>query len=77
MEEITVWLVEDDPLYRESIEDLISETEGMVCPGVFASCEAAIEELESGENLPNVILMDIELRPNMSGVVDKICNRPS
>ena len=66
--DITVWLVEDDPLYRESIQDLISETEGMTCGGAFSSCEAAIEELSSGENIPNVILMDIELKPNMSGV---------
>lgn len=66
--DITVWLVEDDPLYRESIQDLIGETEGMTCGGAFSSCEAAIEELNSGENIPNVILMDIELKPNMSGV---------
>ena len=68
MDDITVWLVEDEQLYRDSIKDLITETEGMTCSGSFSSCEAAIEELSSGENIPNVILMDIELSPNMSGV---------
>ena len=66
--DITVWLVEDEPLYRESIQELIEETEGMTCTGAFHSCEAAIEELHSGEKVPNVILMDIGLKPNMSGV---------
>jgi len=66
--DIIVWLIEDDPLYKESIEDLITESDGMICGGAFASCEAAIKELHSAENLPDVVLMDIELGTNMSGV---------
>ena len=68
--DITVWIIEDNPLYTDAVKDLISNAEGMNCPCAFSSCEAAIEALNegSGENFPDVILMDINLAPNMNGV---------
>ena len=68
--EIIVWIVEDDDLYRATLADLITETEGMRCPHTFTTCEAAIGMLHKGEaqDLPDIILMDIGLPDGMSGV---------
>ncbi len=62
----TVWIVEDDPLYRASITSLINEVEDMACTGAFASVEEALEALEM-QSLPHVVLMDLNL-PGMSGI---------
>ena len=63
---ITLWIVEDDDLYRDSICGLISETEGMRCERAFRSCEEALKILEK-EYAPEVVLMDIGL-PGMNGI---------
>ena len=68
--DITVWIIEDNPLYTDTVKDLINNSEGMYCPCTYSSCEAAIEALNkgSGEDFPDVLLMDINLDPNMNGV---------
>ena len=68
--EIIVWIVEDDNLYRNTVADLINETEGMRCPHTFTSCESIIAMLHKDEaqDLPDIILMDIGLPDGMSGV---------
>lgn len=63
---ITVWIIEDDDLYRESIYSLVSQTEGMRCERAFRSCEEALKILEK-EYAPELVLMDIGL-PGMSGI---------
>jgi len=63
---ISVWLVEDDPLFRETIEQLLTEADGVEQPLTFETCEAALEMCERGL-APEVVLMDISL-PGMSGI---------
>ncbi len=63
--ETTVIVVEDRTRIRETIVDLINESDGLRCVGSFGSCEALLENL--GDPVPDVILMDIGL-PGMSGI---------
>jgi DNA-binding NarL/FixJ family response regulator len=63
--EITVIVVEDRTRIRETIVDLINETDGLRCIGAHGSCEALLEHLR--DTAPDVILMDIGL-PGMSGI---------
>lgn len=65
-EQVDVWLVEDNPLFRETIADLLNDTTHLRCALHFASCEEALAALEQ-DLLPEVILMDIGL-PGMSGI---------
>lgn len=65
-DEITVWLVEDDPLFRETLEKLLAGTPGVVCTLSAASCEEALDALDTA-SAPEVVLMDIGL-PGMSGI---------
>ncbi len=65
-EAVEIWVVEANELLRNSLEDVISRTEGMRCPLAANCCEAAIRALEAGE-APDMVLMDIGL-PGMSGV---------
>jgi DNA-binding NarL/FixJ family response regulator len=60
-----VIVVEDRTRIRETIVDLINESDGLTCTGAFGSCEALLENL--GDAPPDVILMDIGL-PGMSGI---------
>jgi DNA-binding NarL/FixJ family response regulator len=66
IDEISLWVIEDDDLFRNSIATLISQTHGMRCERAFSSCEEALKVLEK-EFAPEVILMDIGLR-GMSGI---------
>lgn len=61
----TVIVVEDRTRIRETIVDLINETDGLRCAGSYGSCEALLERLT--DEVPDVILMDIGL-PGMSGI---------
>lgn len=65
-EEIQVMVVEDDPIYRESILDIINENNEMTCKYACESCEDAFAILGKGY-VPEVILLDIEL-PGISGI---------
>jgi len=62
---IDVVIIEDDNELREGLRVLIEGTSNFSCVGAYADCETAIRNLE--EDLPDVVLMDIEL-PGMSGV---------
>ncbi len=65
-----VWLVEDNDLYRTTIESLINLQDDLACPVARDSCEGALEELESALDsgfVPDIVLMDIEL-PGIDGV---------
>lgn len=61
----TVAIVEDDPLWRASLETLLRETEGFALVESCSTAEAALATLPRRK--PAVVLMDINL-PGMSGV---------
>ncbi len=62
---IKVSIVEDQTPIRESLAWLINDSPGFCCTGGFGSMEAALAKL--GDDLPDVLLMDIGL-PGMSGI---------
>ena len=62
-----VWVIEDSPLYRETIGDLIERSERLRCAQRFADGGAALEALNDGRDLPRLILMDIGL-PGLDGI---------
>ncbi len=62
----TVWIVEDNPDYRETVQELVGSAADLSCPQAFASAEDCLEFLN--EHLaPDVMLVDIGL-PGLSGV---------
>jgi DNA-binding NarL/FixJ family response regulator len=65
-EDLTVWLVEDNELFRSSIRDLINETPGIRSVLAARSCEEALSRLET-DPAPDVMLMDIGL-PGLDGI---------
>lgn len=65
-ETISVWLIEDNRTFRETVARVIDEVDDMACPRNFSSCEGAIEALGSGP-APDVVLLDVGL-PGMSGI---------
>jgi len=62
---IKVLIVEDDKVIRESLSDLLNETEGFICSGAYADCETALKKLP--DDKPAIVLMDIDL-PGISGI---------
>ncbi|HYV91174.1 MAG TPA: response regulator transcription factor [Chitinophagales bacterium] len=62
---ITVAIVEDTEIIRESLSMLIRGTEGFDCVAVYANAEDALQELPA--ICPDVVLMDIGL-PGISGI---------
>jgi DNA-binding NarL/FixJ family response regulator len=62
---IKVAVIEDQTPIRESLAWLINDSPGFCCTGGFGSMEAALAKL--GDDLPDVLLMDIGL-PGMSGI---------
>ena len=65
--EISLWIVEDEPSYREALAGVIRQTEDVVCERSLPSCEDALKGL-TAENAPMVMLMDISLSGGMDGI---------
>jgi DNA-binding NarL/FixJ family response regulator len=65
---IQIAVVEDNPAYARSIQEIITISEGMECSGVYHSAEDCTEAFQSA-NPPqvNVILLDLRL-PGKSGM---------
>lgn len=61
-----IWVVEDNALFRETLEALVNGSERMECARAFPTAEDALEALRS-EPLPDLILMDLAL-PGMGGI---------
>jgi DNA-binding NarL/FixJ family response regulator len=61
-----VWIIEDNDAYRRTTCTLLNECDDISCARTFASCEEALEALESGD-APNVFLVDVAL-PGISGI---------
>jgi DNA-binding NarL/FixJ family response regulator len=65
-DEVGLWVIEDDPVFRRGMEELINATPDMRCERVFETCEEALR-LVKEEGAPQIVLVDIGL-PGMSGI---------
>ncbi len=65
MNSIRVSIFEDNKHLRESLYYLINGTEGFTCTGTYNDCSDLLFQLK--RNLPNVVLMDIEM-PGINGI---------
>ncbi len=63
---ITVWLVEDNHTFRNTVARVLGEVEGVECSQRFANAEDALDALLGGA-VPDVVLLDVEL-PGKSGI---------
>jgi DNA-binding NarL/FixJ family response regulator len=63
----TLWLIEDDEPYSQTLKRLIDETGNMECTHIFRRCEDALAAW-ADEGPPDIILLDIGLPGGMSGI---------
>lgn len=63
---LRVWIIDDNPLLRESYVEVLAGSGGVGTVVGFEACEPALARLEAGET-PDLILMDIGL-PGISGI---------
>ena len=62
----SVWIVEDNPEYRATVQELVDFADGLSAPHAFGSGEELFEFLNH-HFAPDVVLVDIGL-PGMSGI---------
>jgi DNA-binding NarL/FixJ family response regulator len=63
---INVMVVEDDELFRTTMQEIINDSELLRCEHAYESCEDALDAVRE-ECVPEVLLLDIDL-PGMSGI---------
>ncbi len=61
-----VWIIEDDLLFKASLQDLIQQENNLTVTVAFSSVEASLASFQQ-DTKPDVILQDIGL-PGMSGI---------
>jgi CheY-like chemotaxis protein len=70
MKQISIWVIDDDPIYQIIVNKMIKKSELFFDVLSFKNGKEAIEEfknkLDKKENLPNTILLDINM-PIMDG----------
>ena len=64
---ISVWLVDDNKFYSQTVSSVLNESAEVHCTRTFQRCEDAIDALQQGEDPPRVILLDVQL-PGMGGL---------
>ncbi len=71
----TVLIVEDEPLARESLRELVDEVDWLEAIGEAGDGEAAVRFIDEEE--PDIVFLDVEL-PELSGlqVLERIRHRP-
>jgi DNA-binding NarL/FixJ family response regulator len=62
---LTVAIVDDNPMLRKSLSQLINTTDELECIGLYTTVEEAIQGVAA--NPPDVIMMDIDL-PRVNGI---------
>jgi DNA-binding NarL/FixJ family response regulator len=62
-----VWVVEDSPVYRQTIAELLDQGDRYRCGRQFGDAEEMLQVLTEGRELPRLLLMDLAL-PGMSGI---------
>lgn len=62
----TVWIVEDEALYREAVAAVLAEAPDVGAVEAFGAVEDALAALDAG-GAPDVVLTDLQL-PGMSGL---------
>ncbi len=62
---ITVCIVEDQHIFRQTVEDILNASSTVACIGSFGNAESLIEKFD--ELQPDVTVMDIDL-PGISGI---------
>ena len=63
---ITIWIVEDDTVFRRTLQRLLSREKHITCSRVFPSCIEFFEAIETDVH-PDMVLMDLGL-PGMGGI---------
>lgn len=70
MKQISIWVVDDDPIYQIIVSKMIKKSELLLDILSFKNGKEAIDEfkkrLEEKDTLPNIILLDINM-PIMDG----------
>lgn len=62
----SVWLVEDNHTFRNTVARVLGDVEGIECTQHFSNAEDALDALHGG-GVPDVILLDVQL-PALNGI---------
>lgn len=62
---ITICIVDDQPILRQTLEDIVNASPDLTCIGTFCDAESFIGEYDTLK--PDITLMDIDL-PGISGI---------
>jgi DNA-binding NarL/FixJ family response regulator len=63
---VSVWLVEDNHTFRNTVARVLSRIEGIECSQHFSNAEDVLDAMLGG-GVPDVILLDVEL-PGQNGI---------